>query len=231
MGWPLGEIRMWGPWSALVIYGLLAVAAPLFDSWLVQWWYPDPETFAVFRYGAREFPLAATLAAALSAAMIPVCSSDLKSGAAELKMRVKRLQWLLYPIVIVLLFSSEPLFQFFFSEAFRPSAEIFNTYLLLTISQLFIVQPLVIGIGREKWLVKAAIIELMLNVIFSVLLGHYLGLQGIAAATVIAFMAEKLILARWLKRYHGIAPVSYFPRTGYVGAAVLIVCWYLALNI
>lgn len=219
-------VQLWKKWRALVLYALLAVIAPLFDAWLVQFLFPQPETFAVFRYGAREFPLVSTFAAAVSTAMIPAVASHGKEALMELKQRVRRLIWMLYPVTILLMLSSGQIFEQLFSDDFRDSAGIFNIYLLLTISQLIILQPMILALGLERWLVRAAILELSLNVLLSLVLGYYFGISGIAVATVIAFLVEKIVLVAWLKKRQSINLLEYFPVDGFLAALILLLIWY-----
>lgn len=202
---------LWKRWRALSLYALLAMAAPLLDAWFVQWMYADPGVFAIFRYGARELPLASTLAVAISTAMIPVLSVRMDSGLAELKQRIRRLTWMLFPIAAVLLIAARPLYTFVFTDAFEDSAGIFQVYVLLIVSQLVIVQPVLIATGNERWLIRAAVLELGLNASLSLLLGLQFGIMGIVWATFIAFVFEKVYLLVKIRSQLQIEAKSFIP--------------------
>ena len=217
-------------WLSLSFYGVLASGAVMFDSWLVQWWFPDPSVFAIFRYGAREFPLVSTLAVALSSAMIPTLLADRELGLSQLRTRTRRIAVFLYPISLILIVVAEPLFIWVFSEEFAPAAPIFSAYLLLIMSQLILTNAIILARHRDSWLSRAALFELALNVIFSFLFVKYWGLQGIAWATVIAFMAEKILLAYWLRKYERISIWSYYPKELLLSSLILLITYvYLYL--
>lgn len=212
-------------WNSLVIYSLMAVAAPLFDTWLVQWWYPEPDTFAIFRYGARELPLASTLTAALSSAMIPLLSDNRMEGLFSLHQRILRISWVLFPLVIGLMLFSRGLFVFFFTDQFIESARLFDIYLLLTITQLLIVQPILIVNNRERWLVYAAVLELGMNILLSIVLGYFWEIPGIAIATVLAFAVEKIFLIHLIASRLGISVKRYIPYSVMIWSIVLLGIW------
>lgn len=212
-------------WLSLSLYGVLASGAVMFDSWLVQWWFPDPSIFAIFRYGAREFPLVSTLAVALSSAMIPTLVSDKDFGLSQLRTRTRRIAFFLYPISLILIIVAEPLFIWIFSEEFAPAAPIFSAYLLLIMSQLILTNAIVLARQRDSWLSRAAFFELVVNIVFSFLFVQYWGLQGIAWATVIAFLSEKILLAYWLRKYERISIWSYYPKELLLGSLILLIAY------
>ena len=78
--------------SPLIGYAILSGIAPIYDSWLVQRFYEDKSIFAIFRYGAREFPLTVTLAIGLGTALVPLVSQNLSQGVKEIRLRSKRAQ-------------------------------------------------------------------------------------------------------------------------------------------
>lgn len=223
--------QVWVKWRTLLVYSLLAVMAPLIDAWLVQFWYNDPSVFAMFRYGARELPLVGTLAAGLSTAMIPQFSQDWQGSLAELRTRIRRLVIFLYPPVILIIIFAPVLYEYVFSQEFISSSYIFQIYLMLTISQLLIVQPLVLARGKEKWLVQAAVGELIANLMLSLILGYYFGVIGIAWATVLAFIYEKAFLAYRIKRHFGIGLMRYYPKLGILMTVVLLVIYFLSTEL
>ncbi|HND87358.1 MAG TPA: oligosaccharide flippase family protein, partial [Saprospiraceae bacterium] len=88
----------------LVLAVLVGNVIVLFDNWLVGWHYNDEAGFAIYRYGAREFPLATALATALGTALIPRLTADFEAGMREMKQRVRRVMHLLFPLTAALMF-------------------------------------------------------------------------------------------------------------------------------
>jgi O-antigen/teichoic acid export membrane protein len=137
----------------------------LFDNWLVGWYYRDEAVFAVFRYGSREFPLATALATALGVAMIPRLSADMPAGLAELRVRTGRLMHLLFPLTILLLFVSRPLFPLVFNPGFAASAPLFNIYLLVTASRVLLPNAIVLAKGVPQVIFGVGVVELLVKVV------------------------------------------------------------------
>ena len=195
------------------------------------------QSFAQFRYGAREFPFAAALIGGLSAGIIPAIIKSEKEGLLQLKSKSVRLYHILFPIGIILILSSYFLFPILFSETFTNSSIIFNIYILLLISQLILPQSVLMAKEDTRPLMYIALIELAANIAFTILLGLKFGLIGIAFGTFIAFLLEKIILAYYLVRVHKIKPKEYIDfkwwivYSGLLLAAFLFSFWYFEYQI
>ncbi|RIH66296.1 hypothetical protein D1164_05125 [Mariniphaga sediminis] len=198
----------------LVISTLLGSSAHYVDGFLVLNKY-DAATFAVFRYGAKEFPLVLLMANALSTAMIPEFSGKEKFAAAlaSLKSKSARLMHLLFPVSILFLLFSSWLYPRVFNANFTESAVIFNIYLLLIISRLVFPQAILTGLKKTKIVMYASLAELIVNISLSVLFIHFWGIEGIAFATLIAYAVQKIIWIAYLKLKCGVLPGKYIPVT------------------
>lgn len=184
----------------------------LFDNWLVGWYYRDEAVFAVFRYGSRELPLATALATALGVAMIPRLSADMPAGLAELRTRTARLMHLLFPLTIVLLFVSRPLFPLVFNPGFAASAPLFNIYLLVTASRVLLPNAIVLARGVPQVIFGVGVVELLVKVVLGVLFIGWWGLPGLAWSVVLSFWVEKLALIGYLERKHGLPTGQWLDR-------------------
>ena len=87
-----------------------------------------------------------------------------------------------------------------FNSEFEQSATIFNIYLLLIISRLLLPQTILNGLKITNPILHASFFELILNVTLSLFLVNYLGIEGIAYATVIAYLFEKIFLTLIVKK-------------------------------
>lgn len=211
--WDLQLARHWmaaaGP---LVLYALVGVLSVSFDSWLVNWQYGgDPQQFAIFRYGAREFPLVVALAAAFSSAMLPALSANKEEGARALRRRSLRLYHLLFPLCIALVLSSHWWFPKLFNSAFAASAPIFDVFILTTVSRLVFARTVLIALQENRMVFYLSVVELAFNIILGFALVKAFGLLGVAWATVAAYTLEKTMLAAYLYRKHRISPAAYTP--------------------
>ena len=202
----LGILRIiWPATWPLVLYAVSIGIARSFDAWLVARNFDDA-SFAIFRYGAREFPLVMALSAGLSMMMIPKLDDD--HSLAELKSRSVRLMHMCYPIVAVFILFSPVLFEFFFGQEYRTSALIFNIYLLLTLTQTFFPQSIMTSRGDTKLLWYISLAELVVNVVSSLILMKYFGIIGIVWGTLIAYVFEKIVLLFTIQFRYKIQPGS-----------------------
>jgi O-antigen/teichoic acid export membrane protein len=213
----------------LIAYSFFAQWAVTFDGWLVNWYYAgDVSKFAIFRYGAREFPIVLALATGLSAAMSSSIASNFENGINELKIKSLRLFHWLFPLSILLLLSSNIWFPLVFSKAFSESVVVFDIFLLLIISRLLFPQSIAIAKGEQKILLPIAVVELLINVIASTILVQYYGLAGIAFGTWIASLSEKLLIAAWLYHKFRITITSYTALIIYIlYSTILMTCFIL----
>lgn len=219
------HMKLGGP---LVAATLLSGSAQFVDGFIVSSSY-DEATFAVFRYGARELPLAMLLANALSSAMLPSFANkaELTENLRQLKSSVRKLMHLLFPLTALLLLLSKPLFPVVFNPDFAESATIFNIYLLLVISRLIMPQTILNGLKIGTPIMTASFFELVSNVALSLVFVRFWGLPGIAFATFIAYLFEKIILSAVVKRRLKISLNDYLPAGIYVVYSIGIVVIFI----
>ena len=203
------HLKLGGP---LILATFFSGSAQFVDGFIVTSYF-DEDTFAIFRYGARELPLAMLLANALSTAMLPDFANEkqLKLNLQKLKQSVTRLSHFLFPLTAVLILITHPVFPIIFNPKFAESATIFNIYLLIIISRLLLPQTLLNGLQISKPIMTAALLELIVNVSLSLILVKYLGISGIAFATFIAYLFEKIYLTVEVKRILKVSLTEYLP--------------------
>lgn len=209
---------------------LLSGSAEYLDGFIVSKYF-DEGTFAVYRYGAKEFPLVLLLANAFSNGMVPkVAQFGVKEAATTIKQESLKLMHLFFPISIGFMLVSERLYPRLFNADFAESAAVFNVYLLLVVSRLVFPQTLLIGLKKTTTIMWVAGLELIVNFGLSIFLVQHFGLIGIAFATVIASILDKLVLMVWLKSSEGVSPNSYWPWKWHLGYTVVIglAYWFVA---
>lgn len=212
-------VELWPATWPLIMYAVSIGLARSFDAWLVARHF-DEAAFAIFRYGAREFPLVIAFAAGLSTIMIPKLKGTEALG--ELKTRSTRLMHLCYPIVALVMLCSPFLFEKLFGIAYKESALIFNIYLLLTLTQLVFPQTVLMARGDTRVLWYISLAELLVNIVASLILLRYFGLIGIVWGTLIAFIFEKIVLLVFTRKKYGIPPSQLMNYQILAGYAVLL---------
>lgn len=211
----------------LIVSTLLGSSALYVDGFLVLNRF-DTATFAIFKYGAKEFPLVVLMANALSTAMIPAFSlkTKLRDALVVLRKKTTNLMHLLFPVTMLFLLLSSWLYPLIFNDNFADSARIFNLYLLLIISRLVFPQTILIGLKKTKIVMYASFVELVINVLLSIVFVNFWGIEGIAFATLIAFACQKIIWVVYIKIALKISPKEYIPVAELVIYSILTLCTY-----
>lgn len=185
----------------LVLSALVSGSAQYVDGFIVRSRF-DEAAFAVFRYGAREFPVVLLMANAFSNAMLPVfnAAENVQQALQKIRRESARLSNMLFPLSAVLMLTSHWLFPILFNSKFAGSATIFNIYLLLITSRLLFPQTILIGLRQTSLIVWASVGELVVNVAFSFVFVSFWGMNGVAFATVLAYLLEKSLLIAMVQR-------------------------------
>lgn len=195
---PLFRITKWKDlfnflkWSIpFFLIAVIGYGMEMLDGFLVVHFFEDT-SFPIYKYGAREFPLSSLLLTSLSVAMIPVLQ---QAGQLDiLRQKVNQYMHVLFPISIILIFISKSAFEFVYGEGFRESAVIFNLYLLVLGSRLLLPHSVLLAKGNQKAVLYSGIAEFLFNLVLSVWWVNYWGMNGLIAATVVAFFTQKIYL-------------------------------------
>ncbi len=201
---------------------LLVLSAPLMGysalggiqiamaGWLVAWFYPgDSAAFAVYRYGAQELPFAMALSTGLGMAMLPELAKSPELALSEIKVRSLRLFHGLFPVALIIMLSSEWLFPFVFREAFQGSVPVFRWYLLILVTRMIFSRTILIGLEANKAVWWISVAEVIIFGVLGYAFGAVWGLVGIAAATLVTYSLEKVLLCWLLYRKFGIGVSAY----------------------
>ncbi|MEO1715241.1 MAG: lipid II flippase MurJ, partial [Bacteroidota bacterium] len=225
------QLRLWAPYTTvatpLLLHLLIGNSVEYIDGLIVTSYFPDEGAFAVFRYGARELPLTTLLVGAVVTAMIPVASRSLGQGMQEIRSKTLRLSHWLFPLSAVLMLLSPWLFPFVYNADFQESAIVFNWYLLILGTRILLPQVLLIAKGHNYFLVISAIIETLVNVGLSLWWVRSYGLGGIAAASVVANLINKLNMMIYCRWQWGIRPGQYIALPWYFSYLALLIVAYI----
>jgi O-antigen/teichoic acid export membrane protein len=194
----------------LIFSMLLSGSGQYIDGFIITGYFDDA-TFAIFRYGAREFPLVLLLANAFSSSMLPefADSSVVKLSLQKIRQNAAKMGRWLFPLSGAMMLVSHWVFPVVFNRNFSESSTIFNIYLLLIVSRLLFPQTILIGLRSTREIMWASFFEILVNVGLSLWFVQLWGLPGVAYGTVCAYMFEKLFLMFWVKKNFRIHPSEY----------------------
>ncbi len=178
----------------LLLFALIGKGSEYISGLVVTSMFDDEKAFAIFRYGARELPLAVLLVGALATSLIPEVSGNIEAGLAKIKRETRRISHWLFPISILAMLSSPLIFPFVFNPDFKESAYIFNIFTLLLSSRILLPQVVAMGHQKNYILTASALVEMGVLLALSLWWGKLFGLHGVAYAAVVAFMVDRIIL-------------------------------------
>ncbi len=225
-------LKRWGLLSLpLSLHILIGVSPEYVDAFLVEYFIEEEGTYAIYKYGARELPLVISLITAIATAVLPVIAEDEPKGLSLLKAKTKRLSHLLFPAAIILMFFSPFLFEFFYNSRFKDSAIVFNVYLLILLTRMFLPQVLITARQNNYMLLWCGIAEFAVNVGVSMMLVSSYGLFGIAIGTVAGNFIQKLLMSIYVKRKYRLAISAYVPlKTIAIYSIGLVVSFWLSMS-
>lgn len=218
LGWPL------------IITSLISGSAQYIDGIIVSAHFDDPGMFAVFRYGAKEFPLVLMLATGLSNAMLPQFGTreKIRESLEVIKRKSRNLMHYLFPMSMLVLLFARWLYPRLFTPDFLRSADIFMIYIMLVIPRLLFPQTIIIGRKRTGIAMRAAIFELALNIPLSLWLVKDYGAVGVAVATFVVYFLSKVYMAGYLWVKMKIKPGAYIPlATFFIYSVILTILFVL----
>ena len=198
----------------LILTTLISGSGQYIDGVIISAVYRDPTRFALFRYGAKEFPLVLMLANGLNAALLSEFSTreKMKESIELLRVKSKKLMHLLFPATMVMMLIARWLYPIMFNKEFEKSSGIFLVYALLIIPRLVFPQTIIVGRKKTHISLIAAIIEIVVNIGLSLLMLKWgYKLVGVAVSTFVAYVVSNLfmVLYVWIKMK--IKPAEYIP--------------------
>ncbi len=211
--------------APLVLNMLLGSFMDFIDGWFVAHYF-DASYFPVFRYGAREIPFSSLLFNSLSTAMIPLLIKEgLQSDV--LKLKATKLMHILFPVSILLMVLSPVIFPWIYSPQYKESAFIFNIYMLILISRVLLPQAYNFALHQHRIIILSGILEIFINIGLSFWWLQYWGMYGLALATVVAYMGQKIFLIAY-NRYKNQIPLhQYIDIKYYVLYSLIIIVTFI----
>ena len=89
-------------------------------------------------------------------------------------------------------------------------------------------QTVLIGMKKTKQILFISLIEILLLISLSLLLINFMGIRGVATATVIAYCLERVFLILIIYKLMKISPSAYIPVKKYLFYVVLVLAAFTA---
>jgi O-antigen/teichoic acid export membrane protein len=216
----------------LILTFLISGSAQYVDGIIISARYSDPGVFAMYRYGAKEFPLVLLLANGLSNALLPRFSTreGMREALRILRTKSEKLMHYLFPISMATMLVARWVYPRLFTPEFTRSADVFMIYLLLIIPRLVFPQTIVIGRRKTNITLIAAAIEIAINIPLSLMLIKPYGVVGVALATFIVYALEKVFLILYVWKKMKIKPGEYIPVVKWIIYSVLLIIMFVLVD-
>ena len=210
----------------LILYFFIGSIMNYVDKVLVTKFF-GIDGLAIYESGAKELPLVSALVGAIASALIADIAMNLEHGLEQLKTRTRKIMPLLFGVSAICMLISPTIFPIVFNPEFKDSALIFNIYLLILTSRILLPQTILIGLNETKIILYTSIVEIFFNLLFSIIFLKYYGMAGIAFASVIAFMIERIILIIYNRRKHNIRLSQYCDVRSYGIYSIILIGSFL----
>ncbi len=219
--------------APLIITTLISGSAQYIDGFIVSTVFRDPEKFALFRYGAKEFPLVLMMANGLSSAMLSEFSTreKMKESLETIKAKSLKLMHFLFPATAVIMLFARWGYPVIFREEFSRSSSVFLVYALMIIPRLVFPQTILVGRKKTRITLVSAVLELAINIplsLFMIKWGY--GLVGVALASFIAYSLNNLFLVIYLRVKMNIRPAEYIPLKAYGIYSFIIAILFILID-
>ncbi len=215
--------------TPIILHSFVTGIMPFIDLWVVEYHF-DESVFLYFRYGARQFPIFLILLTGLrQGLMAKLKQKSISEKSAEIQLEIKKHLHLIFIPAIILMLTSPILYQVAYDENFVISAFIFNTYMLILIFHIVIIQVFYYLENNEWILLRFSILEAIINLGLSIWFAIEFGLYGIVWGSVIANFVIKALSYLWLKKRHGVQLKKVLPLRLYgLYSALLIASFAIA---
>lgn len=224
--WRGVEASWWKASGQLSLYSILGGIPVAFDTWLVGFVSQSESEIAIFRYGARELPLLMIILGSIHLIVISE-QGEMKKLLSKIRIQIQKSMLSLALLTGLLCLLSPWLFSVFFTDQFVESAFIFNVYLLIILSRWNLSHTIMMRLEKYSFMNRVALAEVLINVVLSVWWVQYWGWVGVAMATVVAYLFEKIVFSIWLFKKEGIRLRQYMPIKSYLGSSLFIVVCFI----
>ena len=148
------------------------------------------EEFAIYINGAMEIPLIGILTGSISEVLIGEMSINIKEknydkALSLFRRSANKTALILFPVMIFFIFNAKDFMILIYTEKYALSALPFTILLFLLPIRIVVFGSVLIAMGKSKLILHRSVIEIILNLIISIIAYRIFGYLSIAIATVL----------------------------------------------
>lgn len=191
-----------------------------FDRWLILLSFPAA-AFADYQAGAWQVPVISTIAYSVGAAYMPSMVEDFKRGAPRDAINtwrgtILKVSLIVVPVTMGFVVGARELMGIMFTKAYVGAAPVFQLYSALTLGRVAAFGSVIVAAGRPRYVLQAALLSFVANVVLAIPLTRMIGFIGPALATVLAFIPTVAFYVWAIGRAAGLPTREVFPLLGYL---------------
>ena len=222
---PIGLRELFGFSIPLGLTDAVTVLYNRIDQLLIAGFF-TAQTVAFYRTGAWQVPVVTTIAFSVGSVFTPHLRRLFSEGKAAQAISVwgeaiRKVSLVVVPFGLVFVVVAEELIEIVFTPEYSAAANVFRLYCLLVVGRVAAFGSVLVAAGRPTYALRAAIVSLVANVVFSVPLMLTVGFLGPAIGTVLAFIVHVVVYCWYIGRASQVPLSTVFPIRDY--AAILVV--------
>jgi len=196
-----------------------------FDRWLILLSFPAA-AFVDYQAGAWQVPVISTVAYSVGSAYMPSLVQAFGRGAPREAISIWRhtilkVSLLVLPVTMAFVVGARDLMALLFTHAYLGAAPIFQLYSLLTLGRVAAFGSVIVAAGRPRYVLQAAVLSFVANVVLAIPLTLTVGFIGPALATVLAFIPTVVFYVWSIAQASGLKLREVFPLGGYLKVLAL----------
>ena len=183
-------------------------------------------TFALFQAGAWQIPIVAMIPYAVGTVFAPRYRQLLADGkSAEAiaiwRSSVEKVSLLVVPLTTVFIVGAEETMTLLFTSSYVGAAAVFRLYSVLTLGRVAAFGSLIVAAGCPEYVLWAAVLSFVSNILISVPALWMLGFVGPALGTTLAFIPTAILYTWFIARATRVPLGRVFPIAAYGRILVL----------
>jgi O-antigen/teichoic acid export membrane protein len=214
--------------SPLFLSSLTIVLGRQVDKFIIASVYPTTN-FAEYFRGAIELPVIAVVTYTVSHMLLPKFVQLFQADRKKDFMRVwheaiKKTAIITFPVVVIFLFISQRFITFLYTERYAASVPIFRIYLLILIIQVTSYDCVLQATGRTRGIFYASGLNLLSNLLASLILIRIVGPAGAAIGLVFGQCIAMLFYLIWIRGIFRVSFAKVFPWYYLLQVLMLALC-------
>lgn len=177
--------------------------------------------YAEYTAGSWQVPIIPSLAYAVGVAYGPRFSelfkeNRLKEAVGVWREQASKTSLLVVPISLVFVVAAEETITLFFTADYINGASVLRLYALMTMGRITAFGTILVAAGKPRYVFRAALIAFLSNVVISVPLVYFIGFNGPALGTMLAFIPMVCGYTWYIGKIAGVPFREVFPLSAWL---------------